>query len=154
ACALIPFVLPGIVMALSINRFVGLRPETARFQATPQLLLAASIATSFPPYLWAVDGALRAARVQTLWEAAQTLGASAPRTLWRVVVPSIRHGIAAGSLLVMASAAGELALARIITGSSYETLPLWQLRQLRGTDASPNTLAVSSVLGLALLFAF
>jgi hypothetical protein len=33
-------------------------------------------------------------------------------------------------------------------------LPLWQLRQLRGTDANPNAMAVSSVLGLLMLFAF
>jgi ABC-type spermidine/putrescine transport system permease subunit II len=49
---------------------------------------------------------------------------------------------------------GELALARIVTGQAFETLPLWQLRQLRGTDANPNAMAVSSLLGLALLFAF
>ena len=51
-------------------------------------------------------------------------------------------------------AMGELALARLITGSAFETLPLWQLRQLRGTDANPNGMAVSSLLSLAILFAF
>ena len=47
---------------------------------------------------------------------------------------------------------GELALARLITGSAFETLPLWQLRQLRGTDANPNGMAVSSLLSLGMLF--
>jgi putative spermidine/putrescine transport system permease protein len=152
--ALIPFVLPGVVMAAAINRFVGLWPLTAQLQATPQLLLLATVMTSFPAYLWAVDAALRAARIGELWEAAETLGASALRTLWRIVIPNIRQGIAAGSLLVFAAAAGELALARIVTGQAFETLPLWQLRQLRGTDANPNAMAVSTLLGLALLFAF
>jgi len=55
-------------------------------------------------------------------------------------------------LLVFASAMGELALARLITGSAFETLPLWQLRQLRGTDANPNGMAVSSLLSLGMLF--
>jgi len=154
ACALIPFVLPGVVMAAGINRFVGLWALTAQLQATPALLLLAIVATSFPIYLWAVDGSLRAANVIALWEAATVHGAGPWRTLRRVVVPSIRHGLAAGSLLVFASAMGELALARLITGSAFETLPLWQLRQLRGTDANPNGMAVSSLLSLAMLFAF
>ena len=154
ACALIPFVLPGVVMAAGINRFVGLWPLTAQLQATPALLLLAIVATSFPVYLWAVDGSLRAANVVGLWEAATVHGAGPWRTLRRVVVPSIRHGLAAGSLLVFASAMGELALARLITGSAFETLPLWQLRQLRGTDADPNGMAVSSLLSLIMLFTF
>ncbi len=151
-CALIPFVLPGVVMAAGIHRFVGLWPATAWLQSTGPLLLAAYVATSYPPYLWAVDAALSSVGAVRLWEAAETLGASPAHTLWRVIIPNIRVGIAVGSLLVFASVIGDLALARIITGSSFETLPLWQLRQLRGTDANPNGLAVTSVLSLALLF--
>ncbi|HSY89230.1 MAG TPA: ABC transporter permease subunit [Verrucomicrobiae bacterium] len=152
--ALIPFVLPGIVMAAAINRFVGLWPLTAGLQATSTLLLLSSVAVSFSAYLWAVDGAMRSARIASLCEAASTLGATPLYMLRRVVVPNIKHGIAIGSLLAFAGVIGELALPRIITGSSFETIPLWQLRKMRGTDADPNAVAVSSLLLLALLFVF
>jgi putative spermidine/putrescine transport system permease protein len=152
--ALIPFVLPGIVMAAAINRFVGLWPLTAGLQATATLLLVSSVAVSFSAYLWAVDAAMRSARIASLCEAASTLGASPLYMLRRVVVPNIKHGIAIGSLLAFAGVIGELALPRIITGSSFETIPLWQLRKMRGTDADPNAVAVSSLLLLALLFVF
>jgi putative spermidine/putrescine transport system permease protein len=151
--ALIPFVLPGIVMAAAINRFVGLWSLTAKLQATPALLLLASVAVSFSAYLWTVDSAMRSARITALCEAASTLGASPFYMLRRVVVPNIKHGIAIGSLLAFASVLGELALPRIITGSAFETIPLWQLRQMRGTDADPNAVAVSSLLLLFILFA-
>ena len=150
--ALIPFVLPGIVMAAAINRFVGLWPVTATLQATPLLLLLSSIAVSFSAYLWAVDSAMRSAKIATLCEAATTMGAGPVYMLRRVVVPNIKHGIAIGSLLAFASVIGELALPRIITGSAFETVPLWQLRQMRGTDADPNAVAVSSLLMLLILF--
>jgi putative spermidine/putrescine transport system permease protein len=152
SCALIPFVLPGVVMATGIHRFVGLWPATAWLQSTGPLLLAGYVATAFPVYLWAVDGALGAIGARELSDAAESLGASPARTLWRVIIPNIRVGVAVGSLLVFASVIGDLALARIVTGSAYETLPLWQLRQLRGTDANPNALAVTSVLSLLVLF--
>ena len=151
--ALIPFVLPGIVMAAAINRFVGLWPVTATLQATPLLLLLSSLAVSFSAYLWAVDSAMRSAKIATLCEAATTMGAGPVYILRRVVVPNIKHGIAIGSLLAFASVIGELALPRIITGSAFETIPLWQLREMRGTDADPNAVAVSSLLLLILLFA-
>jgi putative spermidine/putrescine transport system permease protein len=151
--ALIPFVLPGIVMAAAINRFVGLWPLTATLQATPLLLLLSSIAVSFSAYLRAVDSAMRSAKIATLCEAANTMGAGPVYILRRVVVPNIKHGIAIGSLLAFASVIGELALPRIITGSAFETIPLWQLREMRGTDADPNAVAVSSLLLLILLFA-
>lgn len=152
ALALIPFVLPGIVMASGIHRFVGLSTLTAPLQATPELLLAAFVATSFPPYLWAVDNAMRTAGVTQLCDAAETLGAGPLFTLLRVVLPSIAIGVLLGSLLVFASAFGELALARLITGNAYETLPLWQLRTAKGTDANPNAVAASSLVALGLLF--
>ena len=81
------------------------------------------------------------------------MGAGPVYILRRVVVPNIKHGIAIGSLLAFASVIGELALPRIITGSAFETIPLWQLREMRGTDADPNAVAVSSLLLLILLFA-
>lgn len=152
-CAMIPFTLPGIVMAHGVARFVGISPHTAPLQATPTLLFLAHVAATFSFYLWATNGAMAAAHVAKLHEAAQACGASELCTLWRVILPNVRTGILTGSVLIFASSMNDLSMARIITGNAFETLPLWKLSQLREAAGNPNGLAVMSVLNFAMLFA-
>ncbi len=89
-----------------------------------------------------------------LHEAAQVSGANAATTLFRVVIPNIRTGILTGSILVFAISFGEYSIARVITGTSFETVPVWQV-QLTPVNGggNPNGVAVMSVLTFVLFFA-
>jgi putative spermidine/putrescine transport system permease protein len=52
------------------------------------------------------------------------------------------------------SAAGvrQLSIARVITGSSFETLPVWQVSALQDTRGNPNGVAVMAIFTFLLMF--
>jgi sulfate transport system permease protein len=50
-------------------------------------------------------------------EAAETLGASALQTFWRVTVPKIRHGMVIGATLTVARALGEFGAVLVLGGA-------------------------------------
>jgi putative spermidine/putrescine transport system permease protein len=152
-CALLPFALPFLVIAYGIKSLAQLTPWTQQFESSTLLLLLGHVALAFPFLLWAADGAMSAANVRRLSQAAEVCGAGPVTTLLRVVIPNIRTGILTGSILVFATSFGEYSVARVITGTSFETLPLWQVAELNDTSGNPNGVAVIAVATFLLLLA-
>ena len=148
--AAIPFVLPYVVIAFGIltlsGRFIPM------VQGTIELLALGHVAIAFPFLYWAVDGAMSAANVPRLNEAAQTCGATPAAILWRVILPNIAPGIATGSMLVFATSFGEFALVQILVGARFETISLYSLDLMSGTNANFNILAVLTVLTFIIVF--
>lgn len=140
--ALLPFALPFVVLAYGIKSLAGLTELTTHFEASKQLLVLGHVALAFPFFLWPVDAAMAAAGVRRLHEAATASGARPLTTLVRVVVPNIKTGLVSGALLAFATSFGEYSIAQVITGSSYETLPVWQVANLKDTRGNPNGVAV------------
>lgn len=148
--AAIPFVLPYLVIAFGIQSLSG---QVAPFwQGTVELLVLGHIAITFPFFYWAIDGAMAAANVPLLDEVAQTCGAKPWTILWRVILPNIRSGIVTGSVLVFATSFGEFALVQILVGNRFETLSLYSLDLLAGTNADFNKLAVVTCLAFIIIF--
>jgi putative spermidine/putrescine transport system permease protein len=150
-CALLPFSLPFLVMAFGIKSVVGLWTVTAPYEASRTLLLLGHVALAFPFLLWPVDAAMQSADVKRLHEAASTMGAGAWTTLRTAIVPNIATGVLTGSVLVFATSLGEYSIARIVTGTSFETLPVWQVSELNDTSGNPNGVAVITMALFALL---
>ncbi|MEV0588452.1 ABC transporter permease subunit [Nonomuraea sp. NPDC050310] len=150
--AVIPFAVPWVVVGAGIQLVTAsVAPDLFR---TFWLLAASTAAISFPFMYWAVESALLAAGAVQLSEAAATCGATPGQTLARVILPAVRGGVVSGSLLVVATAMNEFALAKILVGVSYETLPLWSARQfVSRTLSDPNALAVITVFTFGFLFA-
>ena len=148
--AAIPFALPFVVIAFGIDRIVGM--FIPGVQNTFGVLLVGSAAISFPFFYWAVDGAMSAAGIERLSEAAETCGARPHQTILRVILPAVRTGVITGSILVFATSFGEFALAQILVGAAFETLPLWQADALLQTTGRFNDLAVTTVVSFVLLF--
>lgn len=151
-CALLPFALPFVVLAYGIKRLAGATEFTQPWEASALLVLLGHVALTFPFFLWPVDGAMAAAGVRQLSEAAETSGATPMATLFRVVIPNIRLGILTGAILTFATSFGEYSIARVITGSSFETLPVWQVAALQDNRGNPNGVAVMAMFTFVLMF--
>ena len=130
--ALVPFVVPPIVMVVGLLKFYKGSPEW--FYAQPWgFLVAAYVILAFPYMFFSLDAGFRAIDVHTLTEASNSLGASWPVTLVKVILPNIRAAALAGSFLTLAIVMGEFTIANL---SAFHTFPLF-LQYVNETQAYP-----------------
>jgi putative spermidine/putrescine transport system permease protein len=94
----------------------------------------------------AIDGALSSIDLQTLSEAARSLGAGWARTIVGVIVPNINSGILSAAFISIAVVLGEFTIASL---SGYETLQVQIV--LIGKSDGPTSVAASLAV---LLFGF
>lgn len=149
--AAIPFVLPFVVIAFGILKVMG--ATAPQLLGTPWIIWLGHAAIAFPFLYWAVDGAMSAANVVRLNEAAQVCGATPLQTLRLVVIPNIGAGLAAGGMLVFATSFGEFALVQILAGARFENVSLYSLDLLAQTTSQAEKLAVLTIITFVVLFA-
>jgi putative spermidine/putrescine transport system permease protein len=119
--ALVPFVIPPIILVVGLLDFYKWSPDW--FYAKPYgFLVAAYVILAFPYVYFALDAGFRAIDIHTLTEASHSLGASWPVTLLRVIVPNIRTAALAGSFLTLAIVMGEFTIASL---SAFHTFPIY-----------------------------
>jgi putative spermidine/putrescine transport system permease protein len=115
--SVIPFVVPPIVL------IVGLAPFLKSFSSwlfvRPEVLALIYVVFALPFMYRALDAGMRAIDLKTLTEAAESLGASTARTLFRVILPNLRTAIIGGSLLTVAIAMGEFTIASLMGFSTF-----------------------------------
>jgi putative spermidine/putrescine transport system permease protein len=122
--ALIPFVVPPIVMVVGLLRTFKGAPEW--FYGKPWGFLAAAyVVLAFPYMYFSLDSGFRAIDVHTLTEASQSLGARWPTTLFKVILPNIRAAALAGSFLCLAIVMGEFTIANL---AAFQTFPIYIYR--------------------------
>jgi putative spermidine/putrescine transport system permease protein len=120
--AIIPWALPGVVLALALIRaYIG--PYNV---SRPMIMVFCYTLVSLPLVFRAIDASLSAVDLRTLTEAAQTLGAGWISVLRRVVLPNITPGMLSAALLVASLASGEYVLARLLGGTGWKTFALYQ----------------------------
>jgi len=114
---LLPFVIPGIVYVFGLVRTYSHPPLL--IVDSPFLLVAAYTILAMPYMYRAVDTGLRAIDVQTLTEAAQSLGAGWGTILFRIILPNIRVAILSGAFLTFAIVIGEYILAQYLVKPAF-----------------------------------
>jgi putative spermidine/putrescine transport system permease protein len=148
--AVIPFVLPFVVIAFGILKVMS--ATIPKILGTPWIILFGHAAIAFPFLYWAVDGAMSAANIVRLNEAAQICGATPLQTLRHVVIPNIGAGLAAGGMLVFATSFGEFALVQILAGARFENVSLYSLDLIAQTTSQAEKLAVLTIITFVVLF--
>jgi len=140
--AIVPFGLPGVVLALGLIRFYSGVPLP--LINTPAILVAAYVVLTLPFMYRPLVNALEAVDARTLTEAAQSLGAGGWQTLLRVILPNILPGVVNGSLLVFSTVFAEFTLANLLVGTRFKTFPIYLVEFTRFDARQASALAVIS----------
>lgn len=154
--AILPFGLPGVVLALGLIRFYSSVPLP--IINTANILIGSYIVITLPFMYRAVMNALEAIDTKTLAEAAQSLGANDRLVFLRVILPNISSGVVNGSLLVFSAVFAEFALANLLIGTRFKTFPMYLVEFTRFDARQASALAFISfifawVISLAILWA-
>ncbi|HEV8461922.1 MAG TPA: hypothetical protein VGQ38_14570, partial [Gaiellaceae bacterium] len=147
--ALIPFVVPPIVMV--VGQLHVYRDSPDWFYAQPWGFLAAAyVILAFPYMYFALDAGFRSIDVHTLTEASQSLGASWPTTLIKVILPNIRAAALAGSFLALAIVMGEFTIANL---AQFHTFPIFlqYINETKAYEAASLTLLSFGITWIAML---
>ena len=117
---LLPLAIPAIVLVVGIGpiyRVMGQR--LGAVGASPLTLALIDIILCLPFAYRAIDSSLRSIDSATLADAARSLGAGWPRTIFQVILPNIRAGVLSASVLAVALVLGEYTISSLL---SFNTL--------------------------------
>ena len=117
----LPIAVPGLATALALILLYGTFRE---FRASWLFILAGHVLFTLPFMVRSVLAVMLAVDLKTLEEAAASLGASFRDRFLGVVLPNVRPGILAGSLMVVTLSMGEFNLTWMLHTPLTKTLPV------------------------------
>jgi putative spermidine/putrescine transport system permease protein len=119
---LLPLVIPAIVLVFGYLRIYNSSswlPMTGSERATDVLLMCSYVTLALPYMYRAIETGLRAIDVRTLTEAAESLGASWPTIMFRVIFPNVRVAVLSGAFLTFAIVIGEFTMASLLDRPAF-----------------------------------
>lgn len=141
---IIPITVPAVVLV------VGLAPVysvVSRIFGSSTWTLAFAYGITVLPYAYrTIQSNLGAIDVNTLSEAARSLGASWLSVFWRVLVPNLRRGIMAASFISVAVVLGEFTIASLLSRQNLQTAILLM------SQSDPYVAIIIALLALAFVF--
>lgn len=157
----LPFALPTAVAGIALASLYGpggwigglLEPLGIKVAYTPLGVFVALLAVGLPFVVRSVQPVLQDFDAG-YEEAAKTLGASAPRIFWRVVMPALAPALITGFALAFARGAGEYGSVIFIAGNMpgvSEIAPLVIVTRLEQYDYAGAASVGVAMLGLSLV---
>jgi molybdate transport system permease protein len=150
----VPLVLPPVVGGVALFTVLGRSGLLGRplyqltgfaFPFTPYAVVLAQIFVALPYLVLSVEGALRASD-RRFEDAAATLGARPVTVFWRVTLPLVGPGIAAGAILAWARALGEFGATITFAGNFPGTTRTMPLEVYLALETDPGAALLLSVL--------
>jgi len=117
----LPIAVPGLATALALILLYG---QWREFRASWVFILVGHVLFTLPFMVRSVLAVMLAVDLRTLEEAAASLGASFRDRFLSVVLPNVRPGILAGSLMVVTLSMGEFNLTWMLHTPLTKTLPV------------------------------
>jgi len=117
----LPVAVPGLATALALIQFWGGLPQ---FRTSWAFILVGHVIFTLPFMVRPVLAVMLAGGLRSLEEAAATLGAGFTRRFFTVVVPNVKGGILAGSLMVLTLSVGEFNITWMLHTPLTMTLPV------------------------------
>jgi putative spermidine/putrescine transport system permease protein len=119
---LLPLIIPPIILVFGYIRMYNTSswlPLTNSTLGSDALLTAGYVTLALPFIYRAVDTGLRTIDVQTLTEAARSLGAGQIRILLAVIFPNIYVAVLSGAFLTFAIVIGEFTMASLLNRPAF-----------------------------------
>jgi putative spermidine/putrescine transport system permease protein len=147
---MLPIAVPPIVLAFGF--LLVFSSDALPVLGETWVLAGGHVVLCLPYLLQALVGDIRHLGLDRLEQAAESLGASFPRRFADVVLPSLRHSLASGSMMVAALSIGEFQLSNLVAGFRDRTYPVVLLQAFYGATGFACAATVVLLL-LALLAA-
>ncbi len=119
---LMPLVIPAIVIVFGYLRLYNsssIIPFTGSARGTDLLLMFSFMTLSLPYMYRSVDTAMRTIDVNTLTEAAQSLGAPWRTILFRCIFPNVLSGVLSGAFITFAIVIGEFTMPSLLNRPAF-----------------------------------
>ncbi|WP_028986680.1 ABC transporter permease [Thermicanus aegyptius] len=146
---MMPYAIPGVVMAVGLLRFYSSGPLV--LNGTIWVLVGAYFVLLLPYLYQGIRNSLATIEVTTLMEAAEILGAGRFQTFRAVIFPNLIPGVLVSTLLSISILFGEFVLANLLVGGHYETIQIYLLRRMGESGHLASAIVITYFLLLLLL---
>lgn len=154
AAARIVYLLPIAVppMVLAFGMIIVFSSDALPFLGSLWVLLGGHVMMTLPYLLQALVGDMRHVGLADIERAADSLGASTPSRFLDIVLPTLRHSLASGLIMVAALSIGEFQVSNLVSGFLSRPYPVVLLQAFYGATGFACAATVV-LLALALLAA-
>lgn len=126
----LPVALPPLVLAFGF--ILVFSSDALPWLGSVWLLIAGHIVLCLPYFLQAVIADMQRLGLRVLEEAAESLGSSGRQRFFYIVLPSLRHSILSGLIVVAALSIGEFQFSNLVAGFLNRTYPVVLLQAFYG----------------------
>ena len=127
---LLPIAVPPLVLAFGFILIFS--SDTLPYLGSLWVLIGGHVILTLPYLLQTLVGDMRHLRLAELETAAESLGGSFASRMFDIVLPSLRHSLTSGTIVVAALSIGEFQLSNLVAGFLTRPYPVVLLQAFYG----------------------